>query len=257
MIRRLKKMLPSGRYLGLMLLAFVCLFAVPTEANPNMKVKKNAFQFSGVRYFRNKAENVRLGTYGDKKTPLTQGNYLADQGHITPANLSKVNVGISGPYSIDWGKYSRTEVEAGGKTMYVDAAGAKAELTHSVAKSANLKLVKFHLAEGALKRLLNQHANGARTYLAKEGNSGRVVSEVWVVMDGKLASEVTTGGSVSASAAAGGIKIDIKIGSSTTTTKSVTLPPNTTFAYLMHKVKKWNKGKTKVEDLEDDQHGPF
>ncbi len=237
-------------------LAAVSLFALPAFA-ADLKISKSAFAYGGTRYYRGKAENVRLGSYGEKKTPVGQTNYLAVQNHITQANLAKVKVGIAGPFPMEWSKYSKTDVEAGLSTKYVKAGGATATLSHEAAKSANLKLVKFYLNEGELRKLLNNHADGARNYLADEGNDGRVVSEVWVVMEGTLASQVTTSGSVSGSGTANGLQIDVKASTSSTTTTKITLPPDTTFAYMMHKVKKWEDKKTRVGDLEDDQHGMF
>ena len=46
--------------------------------------------------------------------------------------------------------------------------------------------------------------------------------------------------------------------SSSTHKNTIKLAPGTTFAYLMHKVKKWNKkkgNKVGVADMEDDQPG--
>lgn len=37
--------------------------------------------------------------------------------------------------------------------------------------------------------------------------------------------------------------------------KKVSTAPDTTFAYLMHKVKKWRDKKTEIADLEDDMAG--
>jgi hypothetical protein len=37
--------------------------------------------------------------------------------------------------------------------------------------------------------------------------------------------------------------------------QTVTLSKGTTFAYKLHKVKDWNKGKTQIENLEADYKG--
>lgn len=255
MLRGMNKLQQNRRVFGLAVLAFVSLLAVPAVAAANVKVKNNAFMYNGVRYFRGKAENIRLGSFGQKKTPLTQANYLQVHNQVAPGNLSKVKVHFSGPYSIDWNKVSNTDI--GANVTFIKNNGAKGSLSREAAKSANLKLVKIHMNKGTIVNLLNKHAGAARNYLANEGNDGRVVGEVWVVMEGNLASQVTTSGSVSASGSQGGIKVDIKAGGSSNKTTSITLPPESTFAYLMYKVKKWKDKKTVVVDLEDDQHGPF
>lgn len=38
--------------------------------------------------------------------------------------------------------------------------------------------------------------------------------------------------------------------------QTITLSGGETFAYSYHKVKKWNKDKTVIEDMEDDTRGP-
>lgn len=220
-----------------------------------IKISNAAFLYNGKRYFRGNSENIRLGSYGDKKTPLGQTNYLQVQNNITNENLTKRNSHITGPYDIDWGQYSDSDVNAG--ISFITIAGGTAAFNRSVAKSANLKLVKVHFNRGPLTTLLNKHANGARKWLAGAGNSGRVVGEVWIVMDATLASEVVNRGSISADAIVKGIKIELNGSSSKTTISSVTIPAGSTFAYLPYKVKKWNKEKTQIEELEDDQHGPF
>ena len=55
----------------------------------NIKISNAAFLYNGKRYFRGNSENIRIGSYGDKKTPLTQTNYLQVQNNITNENLTK------------------------------------------------------------------------------------------------------------------------------------------------------------------------
>ena len=240
---------------GVAALAALSHVALPALA-ADTKVSSSAFSYSGFRYYRGKAENVKLGSYGEKKTPVGQINYLAVQNNITNDNLAKASVQIAGPFSIDWSKFSKTDVEASGSTKYVKAGGT-ASFSYETAKTANLKLVKFYLNEGSLKTLLNNYASGARNFLSGTGSDGRVVSEVWVVMEATIASQVVANGSVSGNATVNGINVDVKAGGSVTTAYSITLPPDTSFAYLLHKVKSWNSGKTLITDLEDDQHGVF
>ena len=38
-------------------------------------------------------------------------------------------------------------------------------------------------------------------------------------------------------------------------TQTITLSAGTTFAYKLHKVKDWNQGKTKIENMEADYKG--
>jgi hypothetical protein len=232
-------------------LASITLLAFPALAG-DVKITKKALVIDGgQRFFRGKATDVALGSYGEKKTPITAPNYLAIEKTIPGATLAKVPVKITGPIAVDWSKVSKTEIEGG--VNYLQKGGGKASLTVDSAKSAKLVLVKFSIAEGDLKDLLNNHANDARQAMKDEGKDARIVSEVYVAMEAELASTVTTGGSGSANGTVNGLEIEVKASGSNTTTTKVVLPPDTTFAYLLHRVKKWD-GK-RVKDMEDDQSG--
>jgi hypothetical protein len=50
-------------------------------------VKDNHLSFNGKNYFRGGSEDVELGSYGEKKSPITQTNYLEVQGKIPTAKL--------------------------------------------------------------------------------------------------------------------------------------------------------------------------
>ncbi len=219
----------------------------------SVAITQSKFKYNGVSYFRAKSENIVLASYGEKKTPLGSPNYLAVQNDVNRDKLGKVKVKIAGPYAIDWSKYSKSDVNASIK--YLKTAGGTGSFNRDAAKSANLKLVKLSLDEGQLKKLLNQEADGARNYLKNEGNDGRIVSEVWIATEASLAEKITNCGSVSGSGSNGSLDVAIGGSSCGTTTSSVSIPTNTTFAYLLHKVKKWNGNKTKVENLEDDSKG--
>lgn len=177
------------------------------------------------------------------------------EGNINSKHFGEVKVQISGPFDVDWSKESDSEVNL--SIDYLKLAGGTGSFSRTAAKSARLKLVKFHLTERALKNLLNDHATGARNWLAGAGASGRIVSEVWVVMEAELASQVSSNGTVTGDANVKGFNVTLGGSTASTSTSKITIPENTTFAYLLHKVKSWkDRAKTKIEDLEDDQHGP-
>jgi hypothetical protein len=76
-------------------------------------------------------------------------------------------------------------------------------------------------------------------------------------MEAELASQVSSAGSVNVSVpiANSGFVVVLGGGGSSTSNSKVTIPPGTTFVYLSHKVKEWEKsnGKRLVKDMEDDQ----
>lgn len=79
----------------------------------DVKITKSAFVYSGKRYFRAGSEDLELCSFGEKKTPLTQANYLAKEGTVSTRNLSKVKVDATGPFPIDWSKYGSSDINAG------------------------------------------------------------------------------------------------------------------------------------------------
>jgi hypothetical protein len=219
------------------------------------------FKFSSIRYFRGKAENVSLGSYGPKKEPITSTNYLSVDGRITASLLdSKAKIQVAKPVEVHWNQYTKATVEADKKVM---AFGIRAEKAHEVGfvdlDTANLRLVKLYSDNGNMKATLNA-SKGAINSLRINGSDGRVVSELWVVMEADLASFFAAAGSieVKASGSPGGVKVKANESKSVATSKSYTieLSPGSTFAYLLVKVKKWNdKSQTRVEQTEDDMSG--
>jgi hypothetical protein len=61
----------------------------------------------------------------------------------------------------------------------------------------------FQISEAKLLATLNKDADGARKYLAGEGNDGRVCAGVWLWMEAELAETFQTSASVTASVASG------------------------------------------------------
>lgn len=224
------------------------------------KIHKNYFLYNSLKYFRGKAENVEIGAYGQKKTPFADDPYLAVQANVKREHL-KGRVRWVTESAIDWNRQTKADVEANGQLRYftLEASGAS-RASFEQAKSARLKLVKFAINEGPLTAMLNNDAGGARNYLKDEGADGRIVSEVWVVMEGALAetfsTAATSGGSVSVDVTkAAQLQLTANHSGGARGSATIILAPGTTFAYLLHKVTKWNKGKTRIEDMEDDSKG--
>ncbi len=216
------------------------------------KVTKWAFEYGGMKFFRGNAYQVRLGEYGEKKDPLGAKAYLDPEGHVNPSYLK--NIGKMGPVEVDWERQSKADVAADGDLKYLGAAGKVAgSFNYENAKNAKLKLMSFYIEEGTLKEILNGPADGARSALAKEGNDGRIVSQVFVAMEGSLAETFSTAGSLSYKAEGDALGVTATGGAHGSST--VILAPNTTFAYKLMKVKDWSHGKSKIEDLEADYKG--
>ncbi len=226
--------------------------SAPAYAGGEVSITKDALKIGGVKYFSGKAENVRLGSYGEKKTPVGQVNYLAVEKNIKAEHLAEANVQTLSPVKINWSKVSKADLD--GSVTFFKKGGGTGSATLDKAKSANLEMYKVFLNAGALKGLLNKKADGARAFLDKEGRDGRVVGEVWILISGELADEIRKSGGVEAFGKEKGIEIRVKGSKSSKETSTITLSENTTFAYMLYKAKIDRKS-GKVEDLEDDQPG--
>lgn len=234
-------------------LLFLCALSVRAYAS-DFKITNSRLVFNGFSYFRGKAESVDLASYGEKKTPIDKTNYLAKQANVDRDHLAKVKTAISGPYDVNWSSYSDTDVNVA--ISYLTAAGGTASFDRRKAETAKLKLMLIAVdGEAPLKKLLNDYANGARDFLKSEGNDGRVASSVWVVMEGTLAETVKKCGSVAGKGTDGSVKLAIDVKACSGSKSTVEIPPQTTFAYGLYKVKSWTSGKKAIENMEDDQPG--
>lgn len=219
------------------------------------KVAKHYFEYGTVKYFRGKAENVQIGSYGEKKDPIGAIAYLDVQARVKAEHLDG-RVHYVTTIDVDWEDEKEAAVEANGDLKFFGLSKKVAlNGSYEKAKSARLKLVKFAINEGPLKTMLNQDAGGARNFLAKEGKDGRIVSEIWVAMEAELAEHFATSGSISVGAGAAGSSLEVSASGGRHGSQTVVLSPGTTFAYKLHKVKSWNKDKTRIEDLEADYKG--
>jgi hypothetical protein len=223
----------------------------------SVKISNSKFVYNGKSYFRGGSEDVNFLSFGGKKTPINRPNYLSVAGTVRPNNIAKVNIKVTGPYDIQWEKYSDTEVNVGIK--YLTLAGGTVGFSREAAKKADLKLMKITIGENQLEKLLNEYADIARRSIEEEGNDGRIVSAVWVVMEAQLADIISNSSSVSASVpiASSGFSLELGTSGSSTTKSKISVPEGTSFAYLLHKVKKWRKekGEKYVKELEDDMQG--
>jgi len=217
------------------------------------KITDDYFEFGVNKYFRGNAHLVEMATYGQKKDPIGPKAYIDPQNKVDRQKLAN-RVTKGQPVGIDWSETKQTDLEVNGpiKVFGVNLSAA-ASYSYEKVRSADLQVYNLSISEGPLKTMLNTDADSARKYLADEGNDGRIVSEVWVVMDAVLAEHFDTSSSLSVAASGADLNVTAKGGKQGSQT--ITLAAGTTFAYKLHKVKDWNKGKTQIEDMEADYKG--
>jgi hypothetical protein len=221
----------------------------------SVKITDHYFEYNSQKYFRGNAHLLEIGTYGEKKNPLGSNSYLDPQNKVKREHMvNRVTKGLTA--GINWNEASQKDVEVNGQVkVFGIGVSTAVGYTFSKVKSAKLKLYNLFINEGPLKAMLNGDASGARKYLADEGNDGRILSEVWVLMEGTLAEHFDTSTTIAAAVSVSGINLDITAKGGKSGSQTITLSAGTIFAYKMHKVKDWNKEKTQIEDMEADYYG--
>ena len=219
-----------------------------------VKISKYSFEVGSQKYFRGNALNMRLGTFGEKKDPAGAKSYVDPEATVDADKLAKRITSPPAIVNIDWSDTTKADLEAEGPLTALGLSGQiEANVSYEKVKSGKMALAHFVINEGPLQTMLNTDADGARKYLANEGNDGRIASEVWVLLTFELSEHVSTSGSISFAADGSSVKVTASGGKYKTQTFSIT--PGTTFAYALHKVKDWNKDKTKIENMEKDWKG--
>jgi hypothetical protein len=217
------------------------------------KVTENFFEFGNLKYFRGNAHLLELGSFGEKKDPIGAKAYVDPQGRVQRSHLAN-RASTGRPLHIDLSRVSEKDLGATG-SIPVFGLGLKlaASWNHRRSSTAKLKVYSVSLSEGRLTNMLNTDADAARRFLADEGRDGRIVSEVWLVMEAELAEHFESSAAVDLKA--DGPKLELSAGGGRHGSTTITLSEGSVFAYKLHKVKKWNRGKTAIEDMEADFKG--
>jgi hypothetical protein len=216
-------------------------------------VKDSHLTYNGKKYFRGGSEDIELGSYGEKKSPITQTNYLEVQGRI-PAEKLKVREAVE--ISIDTSQTSQKEI-----TTNINAAAVfkgSAGTAYQDFKSGKLKLIKLIIENGDIMSAANQSPK-AIDNLSTYGNDARIAHQVFVVVDDETARSFSKGSSFEVSVNVGVVKVSVGANGGSSGSTSVSVSRGSIFAYGMVKLD-WDahsaRNKTKITKVTDDQWGP-
>jgi hypothetical protein len=218
-------------------------------------VRDNHLLYNGIRYFRANSEEVELGSYGEKRTPLFGANYLEIYKNLP---FEKLDVEEAVIVDIDFTHTTEHDFSAKG-SLEIVGIGAKlsAGQTYSKLRSGELKLVKFSVKRGDVVDAINASPN-ARTQLDTLGNDARIAHQIFVVMEAKLAEKTASATDFGVSASKGDIQLELKGGVKSSGDSTVILSEGSTFAYLLLEPV-WDsaskKKRQKVVSGKDDQWG--
>jgi hypothetical protein len=180
-------------------------------------VNDNHLVYGGVGYFRGHAEAVELGSIGEKRTPLTKLNYLEVEDRIPAATIGEAK---TSKVDID---FTKTSKSAFGPMVTTIIGGAPVKLTGDATfeklKASELSLIRFSVTCNQMRDAANASPEQLRS-LADWGGDARIAHQVFVVVEAS-------------------------------STSVIPIVAGTCFAYLLAKID-WNRGKTKIDDLDDD-----
>ncbi|MGE0682137.1 MAG: hypothetical protein AB7P69_14720 [Candidatus Binatia bacterium] len=224
----------------------------------NVIVKESHLTYGGVAYFRGHAEEVEIGSIGEKRQPLTKQNYLEVKDRI-PVN--KIDAVKSTVVEIDTTKLSKTDfktkvaaiVPIGGVPVPTTFEG---NVAFERLQSRALKLVKFSVMNNDMLKATNNSPEKLQ-YLIDWGGDARIAHQVFIVMDAKLSTKFDNNVNVTLSAGVDKlVKATVGGNGSSSGETTVQMSPGSGFAYLLAKIDwdaKQKKNKTKIVDLDDDQ----
>src|SRR5262249_2691156 len=148
------------------------------------KITVHYLEYDNMKYFRENALVVEIGTYGNKIDPIGARAYLDPHAKIK-TDLLAGKVDFVTAAGVDWQETSSADLGVNGSLPVFGMNGSAAvNFSYDKAKNEKVNVVYFQIMEAKLLALLNKEADGARKYLADEGNDGRVCSGVWLWAEG-------------------------------------------------------------------------
>ena len=215
-------------YLALITAATGLLFAPSAEAGFN-KVTPSTLKFEGVRYWRKKASEAKLGSVGQKMTPVGGKNYFQKK-QDAPNGIFDVTIDgrttLSSQNANEWGVSVSASNVTGGVTRTSNYTGTV---------TAYKMRIDLGNTSGDLRFETNRHI-GHLQALEAEGNGGRLISAVWVLVAGDESKDECYSGDLTVS----GGTWKVNTNASGCASNSWTIEPGSIIAYEMVKVTDWD-----------------
>lgn len=216
----------------------------------DIKVTDSHLTFLGKSYFRGGATEVEIGSYGEKKTPITKINYVEVQGKVPAPKLKiKECVTVESDYT------GTTEADLLANINVVGVFKGSSNTSLKDLKEGKLKLIQLAVDNEDLESATNASPKVIQN-LIDYGDDARIVDTLFVVVEASIAKNFEADKSLSLSANAGVVKVSADGGVSGSGSTSITLSKGSAFAYGLVKIQ-WDatqkKNKTRIVKLTDDQ----
>ena len=214
-------------------------------------LEKNYLRVSGKKYFTTNAENVKIGSYGDKRTPIGKPNYMQVWKDM---DVSKLEIEEATVIDLNTKKSKKRDVEA--KVGKKGLAGVGAKNVYDKFASGELKLAKLIVRSGDMVDEINSDSK-VLEYLQGAGRRARFCAEVFVVITAKMAEKVENTNSFDVSASKGSVDVELKGSFSSGHDNTLEISEGTMFAYSLLKPVWTGRGKKKgnIKRVRPDTYG--
>jgi hypothetical protein len=209
-------------------------------------VKNSHFTLSGHNYFMGRAENIRLGTYGEKRASPLYVNYLDDQNYIPMLNF---NIEKPTTVEIDFVKSKKTDFNLDANYK---VANGTIGYSYENMKQGKLALIKMTVQNNELKDFINNDEDLLEEI--KSYKIPRIANQVFVVVEASFAETFSSKADFKATYAKGILTVDAKTEAGASGKSTLTISQGTVFAYGIVKPV-FNKDKSKITKFETDQWG--
>jgi hypothetical protein len=214
-------------------------------------IDSNHVTFDNVRYFTRAADKVRIGSLGEKLTPIFGVNGLDPKDLLAIPRLQRVKAA-----AVAIGQDGVSKNAFDGSVMAL-VSGVPTSLSGSVAteraRQDQLRLMHVYVLIRDLIDALNASSD-ALGELRRYGNDARVVSDCLFLIEGQETTSFQTDVDVRAEAGAAPLDVTLHNDHAQSGTVTVKYDHRVNYAYLLQKIE-WNDAKTKVVDLKSDTQG--
>jgi hypothetical protein len=193
------------------------------------QISPSTLKFEGVRYWRKKASEAKLGSVGKKMTPVGGKNYFQK---VQDAPNGLYDVSIDGRTTITTAEAHQWGVTAAASNVAGSAGGSGSYDGTLTAYKMRIDLGNTH---GDLRYETNRRNNHLNAVKA-EGNAARLISAVWVL----VAADETKQECYSGDLAVTNGTMSVKVSGSGCKQSSWVIEPGSIIAYEMVKVDEWN-----------------
>ena len=190
-------------------------------------LKNKTFIFNNWNYFTASSEDVKLGSYGEKRVSIVKPSYLCVHRNM---NLDGVEVHTVDPISFDFSKTHHGDFEL---SVPIYAADVQLEANYENFKSGKLVLLKLSTNLGTTMDLFNAATLQSQQAIGelKKMKRPRIANQVFVVVSAEFASKFKAGLILTAKTNIDKLEISGALGGGSSSENTLTVSQGTVLAY--------------------------